>query len=62
MAVEAISLHHALPAFITRPSTRSTMLRGFSVVRDLHWPATVRRYVEQMAERSGVDTFFDRAS
>lgn len=38
------------------------MLRGFTVVKDLEWPQPLRRYVEQMAARSDVDTFFDRSS
>lgn len=37
------------------------ILRGFSVVKDLQWPAPVRVYVEAMSRRSGVDHFFDRA-
>jgi glutaredoxin 2 len=37
------------------------ILRGFSVVKDLPWPEPVRAYVETMARRCDVDTFFDRA-
>lgn len=37
------------------------MLRSLSVVKSVDWPAPVRRYVEGMAERSGLDTYFDRA-
>lgn len=37
------------------------MLRSLSVVRAVDWPVPVRRYVDGMAERCGLDTFFDRA-
>lgn len=37
------------------------MLRSLSVVEAIEWPQPVRRYTEAMAQRSGLDLFFDRA-
>jgi len=37
------------------------MLRSLSVVEAIDWPQAVRAYVVTQAERSGLDTFFDRA-
>lgn len=37
------------------------MLRSLSVVKAVEWPQAVRAYVMTQAERSGLDTFFNRA-
>ena len=37
------------------------MLRNLSMVRDIQFPPIVRDYIANMAERSRVNTYFDRA-
>jgi glutaredoxin 2 len=37
------------------------VLRGLSVTAGLDWPASVRRYVDELSQRVQVETFFNRA-
>ena len=37
------------------------MLRNLTMVRDIQFPAVVQNYIVNMAQRSQINTYFDRA-
>ncbi|GGL95250.1 glutaredoxin 2 [Pseudomonas asuensis] len=61
LLVEMYGLDPARPQLLLDDINLFPILRGLSATAGLEWPASVRRYVDELSERVQVQTFFSRA-